>query len=132
MQVVKRIPKDFPVQPLTTAGIQSAGLLAVCGHCGLAWDDSIPTSYTPAPSARCPFEAFHVHTEPRRVKPTAVMTKLRGAAANKHAVNLSWQEATQLLDLRRALARAIDDEEHGDWPDWVAEGRKAIEAVDGA
>lgn len=32
---------------------------ATCGHCGLTWDDSISTSYTPAPSARCPFESFH-------------------------------------------------------------------------
>jgi hypothetical protein len=33
--------------------------LATCGHCGLTWDDSISTSYTPAPSGRCPFEYFH-------------------------------------------------------------------------
>lgn len=33
--------------------------LATCGHCGLTWNDSIATIYTPAPSGRCPFEAFH-------------------------------------------------------------------------
>lgn len=33
--------------------------LATCGNCGLTWDDSISTSYTPAPGARCPFEHFH-------------------------------------------------------------------------
>jgi hypothetical protein len=34
-----------------------------CGHCGLSWDDAIITSMTPAPAARCPFEAFHVYEE---------------------------------------------------------------------
>ena len=33
--------------------------IATCGGCGLSWDDSLVTSMTPAPSARCPFEAFH-------------------------------------------------------------------------
>ena len=31
------------------------------GNCGLSWDDSIITSWTPTPSARCPFEYFHVY-----------------------------------------------------------------------
>jgi hypothetical protein len=30
-----------------------------CLSCGRAWDDSKPTSYTPAPAARCPFEHWH-------------------------------------------------------------------------
>lgn len=34
---------------------------ATDGACGLTWDDSIVTSMTPAPSGRCPFEAFHVY-----------------------------------------------------------------------
>ncbi len=33
--------------------------VATCGTCGLSWDDSIPTGWTPAPAARCPFEYFH-------------------------------------------------------------------------
>lgn len=32
---------------------------ARCGHCGRAWDDNKPTSLTPAPSGRCPFEYMH-------------------------------------------------------------------------
>lgn len=51
------VPADFPVQPLLPD--QTATSRATCGHCGRSWDDAIPTSYTPAPSARCPFEAFH-------------------------------------------------------------------------
>lgn len=31
--------------------------IALCYDCGRAWDDTIPTSLTPVPSARCPFEA---------------------------------------------------------------------------
>ena len=33
--------------------------IATDGACELSWDDSIVTSMTPTPSARCPFEAFH-------------------------------------------------------------------------
>jgi hypothetical protein len=51
------IPKDFPVQPLKPG--QPAGDRATCLTCGLSWDDSIPTGWTPAPSARCPFEYYH-------------------------------------------------------------------------
>lgn len=32
---------------------------ATCGTCGRSWDDAVVTSYTPAPSGRCPFETFH-------------------------------------------------------------------------
>jgi hypothetical protein len=37
-----------------------------CGICGRTWDDSIITSMTPVPSARCPFEYYHNgwHGEP--------------------------------------------------------------------
>lgn len=51
------IPKDFPVQPVKPG--QKAKDPVTCGDCGLTWDDAITTSMTPAPSARCPFEAFH-------------------------------------------------------------------------
>lgn len=54
------IPKDFPVVPLVTAADREAAISqATCMTCGLSWDDGIVTSMTPAPSARCPFEAFH-------------------------------------------------------------------------
>lgn len=33
------------------------------GACGLAWDDGVITSMTPAPAARCPFEFFHRYDE---------------------------------------------------------------------
>lgn len=34
----------------------------VCGTCLRGWDDSVVTSVTPAPSARCPFEYEHEET----------------------------------------------------------------------
>ena len=53
------IPSDFPVQPLKP-GVTSKRM-ATCGHGGLSWDDGKITGMTPAPSGRCPFEAFHVY-----------------------------------------------------------------------
>ena len=51
------IPAEFPVRPLKP---EEAGQdVAMCGSCGLVWDDAIPTSWTPAPSGRCPFEYYH-------------------------------------------------------------------------
>jgi hypothetical protein len=32
--------------------------IATCHECGRSWDDSIVTSMTPAPAARCPFEGM--------------------------------------------------------------------------
>lgn len=56
------IPKDFPVQPLKKG--QKATAKAICGHCGLSWDDGKVTSMTPVPAARCPFEQFHIYSDP--------------------------------------------------------------------
>jgi hypothetical protein len=53
------VPRDFPVQPLRAN--QTAIARATCGTCGRSWDDGKPTSWTPAPSARCPFEDFHAN-----------------------------------------------------------------------
>lgn len=59
-RTLKAIPEDFPVRPLTTqAQRNTAHHPTQDGHCGLWWDDAIPTTYTPTPAARCPFEAFH-------------------------------------------------------------------------
>ena len=55
------IPEDFEVQPLKDG--EEAEDRATCGTCGLSWDDAIPTSLTPAPSGRCPFEYFHIHDD---------------------------------------------------------------------
>lgn len=33
--------------------------VVTCGTCHRHWDDSLPTSVTPTPSARCPFEYQH-------------------------------------------------------------------------
>lgn len=53
----RRVPADFPVRPITTGQLPRTA--CTCGTCHLSWDDAIATSYTPAPSGRCPFEAFH-------------------------------------------------------------------------
>lgn len=51
------IPADFPVRPIQPG--EKATTPVTCGECGRTWDDAVPTAYTPAPSARCPFEHWH-------------------------------------------------------------------------
>jgi len=49
--------------------------IATDGACGLSWDDSISTAWTPAPAARCPFEYFHQYDdndEPIELEPDDV------------------------------------------------------------
>ena len=62
---LKDIPAGHPVRPLRA--LQPAGDRATCGTCGLSWDDSISTSMTPAPAARCPFEYFHKEDGPPKL-----------------------------------------------------------------
>lgn len=65
------VPKFFPVRPLERRQIHKAKDAVQCSTCERWWDDAIVTAYTPAPSARCPFEEFHEHSEPngRTIKP---------------------------------------------------------------
>lgn len=57
MKRLPKIPADFPVKPLKPS--DQAKDKATCGTCGRSWDDAIPTSWTPAPGGRCPFEYYH-------------------------------------------------------------------------
>ena len=47
------VPADWPVRPYDGPGA------TICNACGRGWIDTIPTSMTPAPSGRCPFEQWH-------------------------------------------------------------------------
>jgi len=62
MPKLPKVPKDFPVKVLKPG--EPAKDRATCGTCGRSWDDAIGTEWTPAPSARCPFEYFHAEPEP--------------------------------------------------------------------
>ena len=58
------IPKGFPVRVLTTKLEKIQAMIPMtCGECGRSWDDHAVTAYTPVPSGRCPFEAFHEDAE---------------------------------------------------------------------
>lgn len=61
MERTIKIPTDFEVQPIGPN--DPAEDRVTCGTCGLSWDDGKVTSMTPAPAARCPFEAFRVAEE---------------------------------------------------------------------
>lgn len=58
MRVLARIPADFPVTPIPP-GVAKGPNIVVDGVCGLGWDDTVSTQWTPAPAGRCPFEHFH-------------------------------------------------------------------------
>jgi hypothetical protein len=88
------IPKDFEVQPLRPG--QKAEDPVTCGHCGLTWDDGIGTTWTPAPSGRCPFEYFHIHEED-----LIINTLFRDFAAER-----GWTPDTQLTILLNFLDSA--------------------------
>lgn len=65
---VEDIPEGYVVRPYASPGDAVAngipsGYVATCGACELSWDDETPTSMTPTPSARCPFEAFHQYED---------------------------------------------------------------------
>lgn len=55
------VPDDFPVKVLGPD--DPATDRTTCGTCGRSWDDAVSTEWTPAPSARCPFEYFHPEVE---------------------------------------------------------------------
>lgn len=58
------VPADFEVQPLTTdAEVAAAVEPAICGYCGLIWDNGKSTGITPTPGGRCPFEYFHEYRD---------------------------------------------------------------------
>jgi hypothetical protein len=59
------VPEDFPVVPYASRDDMpdDAKDPAMCGSCELWWDDGISTQWTPAPSARCPFEYYHVYDD---------------------------------------------------------------------
>jgi hypothetical protein len=110
--------------------------VATCGTCGRSWDDGAVTAWTPAPSARCPFEAFHGDgpeswhdLRPSYVHELAgdVADALSGPAAASSADFVAWERirnagTAELLELvqyagepsavleaaREELARRID------------------------
>lgn len=57
------VPADWPVQPIPAPERDQRAAdgecIATCEECGRSWDDETPTSMTPTPGGRCPFEAFH-------------------------------------------------------------------------
>ena len=101
------IPAGFPVQPLQAG--EAATDQASDGACGLSWDDATGTAYTPAPSGRCPFEVFHVETEP--ADPDEVLHHVTVAdVENLHAMVLTEDQAEQVKDrLAQALTHAINE-----------------------
>src|SRR4051794_34057226 len=53
--------------------------IATCGACGRSWDDAVGTAWTPAPSARCPFEYDHEDEEESPTRTAIIRVELYDA-----------------------------------------------------
>lgn len=89
------IPADFPVRPLQPG--DTAQDRVTDNTCGLSWDDAVGTTWTPAPSGRCPFEYFHGEEE--KPGPLKLGDKINGTIiahrpdGRREAVILVWRGA---------------------------------------
>jgi len=62
-----------------------------CGTCRRKWDDAVVTGWTPAPSARCPFEHLHPQYETLHV-------------VQGYYGGFGWEDLTASTDRREAAA----------------------------
>jgi len=123
------IPKDHPVQPLRKG--QKAEDRATCGTCGLSWDDGKVTSMTPAPSARCPFEAFHRYPEKvkapsLKLREFAVRVALKAMVDRLHTVEADESRTEYEHGVVETAAAVIQDlsefpADVGDITGWLQE-----------
>lgn len=83
--------------------------ICTCNTCGRSWDDSIVTGLTPAPSARCPFEALH--KAPKPLKLSGKMRVIELDANQQAIVPDAPQSAAMLgvlIEVEKSLAYAVD------------------------
>lgn len=104
------IPPDFPVQPLKKG--QKAEDEMTCGHCGLSWDDAIETDWTPVPSARCPFEYFHIYPDDEENDMAKITKKrkdeLKEIARQLHYANLSPSATEDVISICATVSKGFD------------------------
>lgn len=107
-----RVPKGFPVKVLKPS--DEAKDRATCGTCGRSWDDGVVTEYTPAPSARCPFEAFHDEpkaarkSHPRNIPPGERCKLAREVFDAAFEARESFREEHIGADLAYLLGAIVD------------------------
>lgn len=113
---VQGIPADFPVRPLQPG--DKAEDKATCLTCGRSWDDAIVTSYTPAPSARCPFEAYHQGDTQDEAPALVRLAQGKGWKAAELAVPLGIHpDRLNNGGLAEVVAVALADDD----ADWIKE-----------
>lgn len=127
MKTHNPIPWQWPVQPWNDNSGLKPKDLCTCGHCGLSWDDGQSTSMTPAPSGRCPFEAFHVYESDDEEEELDLNLIIERQA--KVIEHLSKREQLALNLMRRAMffLEAYRCPDAGNESEWLKATIKAIE-----
>lgn len=103
------------VEILVAPDISTNPNYATCGTCDRTWDDSVATSWTPAPSGRCPFEDEHglageddeaeLSTPSLDQRIDQLLDVLEPlSVGHGHVDELEWDEVIAVLELcKRAL-----------------------------
>lgn len=115
---------------------EDASDIATCGTCGLTWNDTRPSSRTPAPSGRCPFE--HIHEEAEELAALkALAEEAEGYASDwRHGATLIRDEyfTTYARQLAEDIGAVSDDAgwpgRHIDWDAAADELRQDYTSVD--
>jgi hypothetical protein len=82
--------------------------IVTCGTCGRSWNDAAVSSWTPAPSGRCPFEYEHEDDEEETETSIDAQLRARQRGINHLSCTLeAWDEMDD-AEKREAIEMALD------------------------
>lgn len=119
----EEISEDNGAEPQLDEDGKTIVRMSQCGECGRDWNDALITSRTPAPNARCPYEAIH--------EEIAELKILQSLADEAEGYAPDWKHGEALIrdsyfeDYARELADDIGAvSKDANWPnnhiDWEA------------
>jgi hypothetical protein len=124
------IPEDFAVTPLDDD--DEAKDRATCGTCGRSWDDAIATEYTPAPSGRCPFEAYHetwAEANPDEAEELKELEEAAGECESREDAEQRIMEDPLSLQVRSGWCSSKEDMEPEEFELLLSTGGPAVRII---